>query len=64
MLKLVKTLYTVYVRPLIEFAVPVWNLSLKGDIKHHESIQHRITRMILEIKKILYNEKYINYTRS
>ena len=23
--KLVKILYTVYVRPLIEFAVPVWN---------------------------------------
>jgi len=55
--KLVKTLYTVYVRPLIEFAVPVWNPSLKGDIKHLESIQHRVTRMIPKLKKLPYNER-------
>ena len=45
-LKLVRLLYTVYVRPLIEFAVPVWNPSLKGDIDVLERLQHRFTRMV------------------
>ena len=43
---LVRTLYTVYVRPLIEFAVPVWNPSLIGDMELLEKVQHRATRLV------------------
>ena len=56
-LKIVKLLYTVYVRPLIEFAVPVWNPSLKGDTDVLERIQHRVTRLVPQLRKISYNDR-------
>ena len=54
--KLVKILYTLYVRPLIEFAVSVWNPSFAGDIEILEKFQHRATRLIPKIKKLPNNE--------
>ena len=56
-IELVKILYTVYVRPLIEFAVPVWNLSLKGDIESLEKIQRRVTKMVYELKDLSYEDR-------
>ena len=56
-MKLVRTLFTVYVRPLIEFAVPVWCPYLKGDINKLEKIQHRVTRLIPSLKRLPYNER-------
>ena len=45
-MKLVRTLFTVYVRPLIEFEVPVWCPYLREDINQLEKIQHRVTILI------------------
>ena len=42
--QLVKTLYMVFIRPLIEFAVPVWSPYFKGNISLLEKVQHRMTR--------------------
>ena len=55
--RMVKILYTVYVRPLIEFAVPVWSPYLKGDINLIEKVQHRATRLIPGLKKLPYYER-------
>ena len=44
----------VYIRPLIEFAVPVWNPALKGDIGLLERVQHRVTRLVPGLKKLPY----------
>ena len=38
--ELVRLLYVSLIRPHLEFAVPVWNPYLKGDIEELESIQH------------------------
>jgi len=55
--RLVRILYTVYVRPLIEFAVPVWNSSLTGDMELLEKVQHRATRLVPMFKKLPYDER-------
>lgn len=52
-IKMLRTLYTVYVRPLVEFAAPVWNPQLKGDIVQLEKVQHRVTRLIPSLWKLL-----------
>nr|XP_047132473.1 uncharacterized protein LOC124811200 [Hydra vulgaris] len=46
--KLVKILYKVFNRPLIEFAVPVWSPYFKGDISLLEKVQHRMTSSIIK----------------
>ena len=55
--KLLRTLYISFVRPLIEFAVPVWCPSLKGDIETLERIQHRVTRLVKSLRKLPYEER-------
>ena len=45
-----KKLYTSYVRPLLEFAIPVWNPHQKGDMKTLERIQHRATKIAHSLK--------------
>ena len=47
--KLVRTLYTTYIRLLIEFAVPVWCPHLKGDIISLEKIQHRYSKFLITL---------------
>jgi hypothetical protein len=49
-----KTLYTTYVRPHLEFAITAWSPHLKQDIFKLEQVQHRVTKLITEIK----NEPY------
>ena len=51
---LLRKLYVVFVRPLIEFAVSVWSPHLVGDIKELEKIQHRVTRMVPELRRVEY----------
>jgi ribonucleases P/MRP protein subunit RPP40 len=56
-IKLLRTLYLVFVRPLIEFAVPVWSPSFKGDISCIERIQRRATRLVKKLRKRPYDER-------
>jgi hypothetical protein len=55
--ELVRLLYVSLVRPHLEFAVPVWNPHLKGDIEELENIQHRATRLLPSLKKVEYKER-------
>jgi len=55
--ELVRLLYVSLVRPHLEFAVPVWNPYLKGDIDELENIQHRATRLVPEFKRIEYGDR-------
>ena len=59
-----KKLYTSYVRPLLEFAIPVWNPYLKGDIDILERVQHRATKISPSLKNKNYDArcKYLNLT--
>ena len=43
---LLRSLYLTFIRPFLEFAVPVWSPILKGDIDMLERVQHRATRLI------------------
>ncbi|XP_065683578.1 uncharacterized protein LOC105845176 [Hydra vulgaris] len=63
-IKLWGKLYTTYVRPHLEFAVPVWYPYLKGDIKEIEKIQHKATKIPHDIKSLLYAERCrrLNFT--
>jgi len=44
--RLLRSLYVTFVRPLLEFAIPVWSPIQKGDIDLLESVQHRAPRLI------------------
>lgn len=44
-IELYRQLYLVFVRPLLEFAVPVWNPFLKGDIITLERVQRRASKI-------------------
>ena len=48
--KLLRSLYVTFIRPLLEFAVPVWSPALKCDIDLLERVQHRITRLIPSLR--------------
>ena len=52
--ELVRLLYVSLVRPHLEYAVPVWNPSLKKDIDMLENVQHRATRLVPGLKKESY----------
>ena len=62
--KLLKTLYTTYVRPLVEFAVPVWNPYLKGEIEALKKIQHRATRLVKNLRKLPLNMTTLSARRN
>ena len=54
-----KKLYTTYVRPHLEFAVPVWNPYLKGDIEALERIQHRATKIAHDLRGLDYSSRCV-----
>ena len=58
-IKLLRTLYTTFMRSLIEYAVSVWSPYLKGDIDALERVQHRVTRVIPSLKKLPYEERIV-----
>ena len=46
-----KKLYTSYVRPQLEFAIPVLNPYLKGDIDTLERVKYRANKNCTKYKK-------------
>ena len=52
-----KMLYVSLVRPHLEFAAPVWNSHVKGDIKTPERVQERATRIPLDLRNLPYEER-------
>ena len=55
--KLFRSLYLTFVRPLLEFAVPVWSPTLKSDCDRIERIQHEATKMITSIRNLPYEKR-------
>jgi ribonucleases P/MRP protein subunit RPP40 len=55
---IVNRIYTVFVRPLLEYAAPVWNPSTCKDIKLIERVQHRAS-LIHELKNRPYEERIV-----
>ena len=49
-----RLLYVSLIRPHLEYAVPVWNPYLRGDIENLENVQHRATRLVPGIKRKSY----------
>ena len=47
-------LYTVYVRPQIEYCAAIWNPHLKKDIKCLKRVQHRETKLVPQIRHLPY----------
>ena len=57
-----KKLYTSYVRPLLEFAIPVWNPYLKGDIDILErAIEQRKYPQVSKIKPTNFLHQFKNF---
>ena len=52
-----KTLYCTFIRPLLEFAVPVWNPFLKKDIDILERVQRRATKRAPGLWQIDYDQR-------
>ena len=50
-------LYKALVRPLLEYGNLISSPYLKGDIDKLEAVQHRVTRLIPELKQLPYEER-------
>ena len=54
---LLRTLYLTFIRPLLEFAVPVWSPILKSDCEVIERVQHKATKLVSSIRNLTYNKR-------
>ena len=52
-----KTLLASHLRPLLEFASPVWNTGYLGDLRLLESVQRRWTKQIIGMANIPYSDR-------
>ena len=55
--KLLRSLYLTFIRPLLEFAVPVWSPFLKSDCDNIERIKHNATKLIPSIRNLSYEKR-------
>ena len=55
--KLLRSLYSTFIRPFLEFAVPVWSPILIGDCDVIEKVQHRATKLVSSINELSYNNR-------
>jgi len=55
--EIVKSLYCTFVRPFLEFAIPVWCPYYEKDIEILERIQHKATKLAPEIRHLNYEER-------
>ena len=49
--------YKAVVRPLVEYATPVWSPYYAADINLIESVQHRATKLIPSLRHLPYPER-------
>ncbi len=54
-----KKLYTTYVRPQLEYAIPVWTPYMHKDIDCLEKIQHRATKIPHSLKSLQYPQRCV-----
>lgn len=57
--ELVLTIYKIYIRPILEYAVPVWNPYFAGDIHALEQVQRRITKLCPSIRNLPYERRLL-----
>ena len=55
--ELIRLLYVSLIRPHLEYAILVWNPSLKKYIENLENVQHRATKLIPNLKKKCYENR-------
>ena len=55
--ELVRLLDVFLISPHLEYAIPVWNPSLKKDIDNLENVQHRATRLVPNLKNKWYDDR-------
>lgn len=55
--KLLLLLYKTFIRPHLEFAIPVWSPCLKGDCDVLERVQHRATKLAHSISNLSYENR-------
>ena len=55
--RIILPLYKSYIRPIVEYATPVWNPSFHKDIAEVESVQRFVTKRIAEVKGLSYEDR-------
>ena len=55
--KLLRSRYVTFIRPMLEFNVPVWLSALKCDIELLERVQLRATRLVPSPRSLNYGER-------
>ena len=55
--KIMRSLYFTFIRPLLEFAIPVWSLYLKGYCEDIEGVQHRDKKLVHTISNLKYEDR-------
>ena len=56
-----KKLYTSFIRPHLEYCVPVWCPHQRGDISELEKVQKRVTKVPTETRRLDYNTRLISF---
>ena len=55
--------YKIYIRPIVEYASPVWSPSQVYLINSIESVQRSFTKRLPGLKDLTYSERLANLTR-
>ena len=56
-IKVILTMYKAIIRPIVEYATPVWSPCQKKDIAEVEQVQRRITKRIKSIQHLTYEAR-------
>jgi hypothetical protein len=54
---MLERLYKIFVRPHLEYAFQVWCPYTVGDINELEKVQHRVTRLLPQLKALPYEDR-------